>query len=126
MTTHERGRIGEDTAAAFLIQKGYRILKRNFRSPRGEVDIVCETGTTLVFVEVKTRRSCGTVAEEVAAIGRAVHAGKQRRIIGAARWFLRSQPRRGERSVRFDVMVVLPDAGVVRHIEGAFESAWAE
>lgn len=55
MSTLDSGRTGEDEAARFLINHGYRILKRNFRSKFGEVDIVAQEANTLVFVEVKTR-----------------------------------------------------------------------
>ena len=51
------GKQGEDLAAAHLADNGYRILQRNYRSVFGEIDIVAEEGDTLVFVEVKSRRS---------------------------------------------------------------------
>lgn len=50
-----RGRIGERIAVALLQRCGYRILARNVRSGRGELDIVAEHEETLVFVEVKAR-----------------------------------------------------------------------
>lgn len=48
---------GESQAAAFLLKKGYSIKKKNYRKGRGELDIIAETGDTLVFVEVKTASS---------------------------------------------------------------------
>jgi putative endonuclease len=57
-TTKQRlGAFGEDSAAAFLIERGYEILARNFRSEIGEIDIIARSGRWLVFVEVKTRSS---------------------------------------------------------------------
>ena len=53
----ESGRNGEDLAVDFLIQKGYRILQRNFRFEHGEIDIVADDRGVLVFVEVKARRT---------------------------------------------------------------------
>jgi len=47
---------GEETAARFLIDKGYRILDRNWYASHGELDLVAQEGETLVFVEVKARR----------------------------------------------------------------------
>lgn len=53
----ELGKIGENIAARYLEKSGYDILERNFRTPAGEVDLICLDGKTLVFVEVKTRSS---------------------------------------------------------------------
>ncbi len=50
------GRQGEDRAVAYLEQLGYAILARNWRTRRGELDIVARDGACLVFVEVRTRR----------------------------------------------------------------------
>ncbi len=50
-----KGRAGEDRAAAFLEQAGYRIVRRNLRLPGGEIDLVCRDRDTIVFVEVKLR-----------------------------------------------------------------------
>ena len=49
------GRHGEDRAVAFLQASGYRLVARNLRLPGGEIDAVCLDGSTLVFVEVKSR-----------------------------------------------------------------------
>jgi putative endonuclease len=51
----EIGNYGERVAAAFLRRHGYRVLTRNYKTPRGEIDLVCRHGEILVFVEVKTR-----------------------------------------------------------------------
>lgn len=51
------GERGEDLAAAYLEQEGLVVLARNFRCPRGELDIIARDGDTAVFVEVKTRRT---------------------------------------------------------------------
>jgi putative endonuclease len=63
------GTFGERVAAAHLQAKGYRIRERNFRTREGEVDIIAEHGSTLVFVEVRTRRgdALGSPAESVTA-----------------------------------------------------------
>jgi putative endonuclease len=57
MNTRTKGLEGEDLAAAFLEQLGYRILERNFRFDRGEIDLIAKDGEELVFVEVKARHS---------------------------------------------------------------------
>ena len=51
------GNLGEQLAAAHLLAGGYRILHRNWKAGRKEVDIIAEKGGTVVFVEVKTRSS---------------------------------------------------------------------
>ena len=53
---HIRGRFGEDYTADYLINKGLKIISRNFRRKGGELDIVALDGTMLVVVEVKTRK----------------------------------------------------------------------
>ena len=50
------GQRGENVAARYLRNLGYKIIIRNFRCPLGEIDIIAKDGRTLVFVEVKTRR----------------------------------------------------------------------
>jgi putative endonuclease len=111
------GREGEEAAAGFLLSRGYRLLHRNYRCGRfGELDIVALDGDTLVFVEVKTRRSAkyGTGAE---AVGRR----KQERLLLLARWYIAAE-RVGDRPCRFDVVEV--DAAgkgmEPRLIQGAF------
>ncbi|GAA1546398.1 YraN family protein [Brevibacterium picturae] len=51
------GQTGEDLAADFLQRQGMVIIERNFRCPRGEIDIIARDGEAIVFVEVKTRRT---------------------------------------------------------------------
>lgn len=53
------GAFGERLAAHHLEHKGYRIVERNWRTARGEIDLVAQAGEVLVFVEVKTRRGRG-------------------------------------------------------------------
>ncbi|SRR5260221_2627195 len=61
------GKKGEDLAVQYLIEKGYKILERNFRKRNGEIDIVALQNGVLVFIEVKTRTSIkyGTPFEAV-------------------------------------------------------------
>lgn len=68
-----KGRAGEDRAAGFLTECGYRVLARNVRVPGGEIDAVCLDGPTLVIVEVKRRdsRKFGTALGAVDARKRA-------------------------------------------------------
>ena len=51
------GRWGEETAAGYLLQRGYELLARNTRTPYGEIDIIARQGDLTVFIEVKTLTS---------------------------------------------------------------------
>ena len=109
------GVIGENTACAYLIDHGYRVVERNYRTRRGELDIIARDGEWLVFVEVKTRKSLryGLGAE-------AVTWRKQQHLIAAALSYLGTHPCR---KCRFDVIEITmresnkPD---IRHIKEAF------
>lgn len=94
------GQKGEDGAARYLARHGYRIVKRNFRTARGEVDLIALDRGTLVFVEVKARASSamGVPAE-------AVDERKQDKIRRAAEWYC-ARYHTAQRPVRFDVVAV--------------------
>lgn len=121
MNTRRRGAHGESIAALYLIRNGYRILAQNFRSRRGEVDIVCENERYLVFVEVKSWRSLPYQELE-----RAIDARKQRRITQSARVFMGRNTEYANRLTRFDVILVRPADESIEHIEGAFEEECRE
>ena len=67
MKRRELGIRGEKIARDFLEQNGYKIIETNYRCSEGEIDIVAQTGDTLVFVEVRTKssRSFGTPEESI-------------------------------------------------------------
>jgi putative endonuclease len=112
MNARAKGLAGERRAEAFLIQRGYRVLARNFRTRRGEVDLIVANPDRLAFVEVKTWD-----ALDRDSLGQAVGAAKQRRIIEVARSYLGRHPR-PERPA-FDV--ILLRGGEVLHLQDAFD-----
>ncbi len=57
MKRSETGALGERIACDFLGENGYQILEKNYRCPKGEIDIVARQSDTLVFVEVRTKKS---------------------------------------------------------------------
>jgi putative endonuclease len=59
VNTKPLGKKGEDLAASYFRDRGWEILERNYRSRRGEIDLVCQDRDTIVFVEVKARTSAG-------------------------------------------------------------------
>ncbi|ARM30035.1 YraN family protein [Prosthecochloris sp. HL-130-GSB] len=97
---HDLGRQGEDVAAHWLSTCGYRIIRRNYRYRRNEIDIIALDKGTLCFIEVKTRASlaAGHPLE-------AVTPHKQKEIIRTARAFL-AYEYTGETDCRFDVIAI--------------------
>lgn len=98
-----RGRTGEQVAASFLVDRGYRVLAQNQRTPLGELDLVCRSRSEVVVVEVKARSSDG-YGSALESIG----PRKARRLRAAAMWWLSD---RGllPCSLRFDAVVVALD-----------------
>ena len=112
------GERGEDAAARFLKRKGYRLLARRLDSRLGELDIIAVDGRTIVFVEVKTRRS-GDAGHPTEAIDER----KQRRMTQAALGYLKSH-RLLEYAARFDVVAIIWPADSrrpeIEHFQNAF------
>jgi putative endonuclease len=113
------GKRGERAAARYLKRRGYKILARGDRLVPGELDLVALDRDTVVFVEVKTRRSpdAGHPAE-------AVTPAKQRRLTRLAVTFLK---RHGllEHRARFDVIAVTWPEGrrpAIEHLKNAFDA----
>jgi putative endonuclease len=106
----DKGARGEDRAVAHLRALGYHIVERNYRCKLGELDIIARDGDTLVFVEVRTRKSAryGTALETVSP-------AKQRTIARVAQHYLLRQP---PRACRFDVIGITADE--LTHIVDAF------
>jgi putative endonuclease len=123
------GLLGEHHAAAHFERLGFSVLARNVSTRHGEIDLIAFDGRTLVFAEVKTRRSWRgrTAPEPLASLG-----PRQRvRLRRLAVAWLSSARRDGERrarpaagTIRFDAVGVVIDAGgrLVRldHLEGAW------
>ena len=105
------GRRGERKACRYLFFRGWKILRRNFVTPYGEIDIIAKRRGTLAFIEVKTRLNYdyGTPAE-------AVDERRKRRYIMGANYFLTDK--NVDMTVRFDIIEVY--RGKINHIENAF------
>ncbi len=112
---NELGKLGEELVADYLQKNGYQILHRNWRYGNDELDIVAETDTHLVFVEVKTRSNIiwGEPDE-------AVTKKKQTFLIRAANAYIIEN--NCTKEARFDIIsVILPSHSVnINHIENAF------
>jgi putative endonuclease len=116
---HTAGRRGEDIAAQHFERLGFEILARNHRTRFGELDLVAFDGSTLAFVEVKTRR---TDSREPWENLHFVKRSKVRRM--AVAWLTEAPGRPFGAELRFDGVAILldPNGSLVRldHLEGAF------
>jgi len=111
---------GENVAARFLRNQGYKIIVRNFPCPLGEIDIIARDGDTLVFVEVKTRTQDEPTPEEQ------VNHAKQHQITKAAKFYL-SRYGVPQPPARFDVVAIVWPTGrtpQIRHTPNAFEATF--
>ena len=114
---HAFGKSGEEAAARYLKSKKFRIIQRNFRFFRGEIDIIAYDRKTLVFIEVKTRKS-----NEFGPPEEAVTHSKQRQIKRVAKGFIAKNHLR-EVKCRFDVLSLSFDEKngyKINHIQDAF------
>ncbi|MBV8327096.1 YraN family protein [Chryseobacterium sp.] len=120
MATHnDFGKIAEDMAADYLLKNGYKILARNFRFQKAEIDIIAEKDHLMIIVEVKARSSDVFLLPQ-----EAVTKTKIRSVVSAANHYLEEFNK--DQEVRFDIISVLPDENkklVIDHIIDAFQ-AW--
>ena len=103
---------GEQQAAEYLQQKGYKILHRNVRTPYGEIDLIAECSAVLVFIEVKTRSSLAYGHPE-----EAVDDQKITHMIESAESFLQENPEFNQ-DWRLDVIAIVKQGGSSPEEEG--------
>lgn len=107
------GKIGEDLAEKYLVEKDYYILARNYHSRFGEIDIIASDGKNLVFVEVKTRtqNQFGSPLE-------AITQGKISKMVKTSQFYLAQRNLHGQ-SYRFDAIEVIikpEDKPIINHL----------
>lgn len=108
------GKLGEDIAAGYLERKGYKILTRNYRYGKVEIDIIARQQDEIIFIEVKTR-SDDLMAYPEQAVGKT----KQRNIRLCAENFMEEQEL--ILPARFDVIAVVKgEKFEIEHFEDAF------
>lgn len=109
------GKEGEDAACYYLTQKGYTILRRNFRAGRAEIDIIAQDGDTIVFIEVKTRET-----DKYGDPEDAVSKAKQKMLTEGAEAYLETLDEPQES--RYDIVSVILNQykTEVTHLEDAF------
>jgi len=111
---------GENLAARFLRDAGYKIIQRNFRCELGEVDIIARQQKTLVFVEVKTREADEPEPEVQ------VNAFKMNQLTKVAKYYL-ARYGTPQPAARFDVVAVVWPTGrepIIRHTPNAFDATF--
>ncbi len=104
-STLQAGAYGERVAAAFLRRQGYRVLYRNYRTTRGEIDLICRCKEMLVFVEVRSR-----AGEDFGRPAETIGSAKQESLRHAARRYLELLGRE-DILYRFDAVEVKLQAG---------------
>jgi len=94
------GKTGEDLAVRALTSRGYAILARRYRTRRGEIDIICDDGGTIVFVEVRAKGTadCGSASESITM-------RKMRKVAACAVDYV-ARHRLSTRPCRFDVVAI--------------------
>lgn len=119
MATHnDFGKKAEDLAVEYLIKNSYKILVRNFRFQKAEIDIIAEKDNLIIVTEVKARSTDIFILPQ-----EAVTKTKIKSIVSAANHYLEEFNKNQE--VRFDIISVLPDEKknlIIEHIENAFEA----
>jgi len=112
------GKIAENLAADYLQKKGYKILVRNFRFHKAEIDIIAEKDNEIIIIEVKARSTDVFMLPH-----EAVTKTKIKSIVSAANHYLEEFNKNNE--VRFDIISVLPDGNknlIIDHITDAFQA----
>ncbi len=112
------GKIAEDLAVDFLVKNQYKILARNFRYLKAEVDIIAEFENQIIIVEVKARHTDAFLEPQ-----EAVNKKKIKLLISASNYFI--EENNLDKEVRFDIISVLPNKQKtleIHHIIDAFQS----
>jgi len=112
------GKKAEDLAVKYLLKNGYKILVKNFRFQKAEIDIIAEKDNLIIITEVKARSTDAFMLPQEAVTKR-----KIKLIVSAANHYLEEFNKNQE--VRFDIISVLPDEKknlIIEHIVDAFEA----
>ena len=110
------GRFGEEVAGSYLTEKGYKVIERNWRCKKGELDLICTSGKKIIFVEVKTRsdQGQGTALESLK------HQQKMKLLRTASNYLC--QTGLWARECRFDfVSVTIGPEVKIDHVKNAIE-----
>lgn len=114
--TREKGKGAEEIAEKFLVEKGFKIIERNYVFDRGEIDLIADDNGIIVFVEVKSRKSIEYGEPEDS-----ITIGKRRQIRKVAEGYLYEKNISGKEA-RFDVVAIKWARGepVINYYPNAF------
>ena len=120
MQSHSLGKSGEAQCMQYLLDRNYKILQQNFRSPYGEIDIIAKDRQYLVFKEVKTRATSNLDKAKWD-----ITYSKQKKITRTAMCFLSDFNDPEIEEYRFDVMILVQsgDEKEIHHLINAFPPA---
>ena len=117
--TYRIGHFAEIIAAAYLILKGHKIIKRRYKSPVGEIDLLTIKNKTLIATEVKFRRTQKYNNKSPEYIFETIHIKNRQRITRALEHFIAHNPRYHNYNLRFDAIAIgWPPA--IRHLDNAW------
>jgi putative endonuclease len=108
-------RQGEDIAAAYLEDRGWKVLERNFRKRLGEIDIIAAGEDLIAFVEVKTWKSDAIIDLEYS-----LNSRKKQIYITLSKHYLLEHREWENHYVRYDVLFVDVSSGRVKYLKNAF------
>lgn len=108
-----KGMFQEQKAAAYLERQGYRILERNYRCRRGEIDLIGRDGLTLCFIEVKYRKN-----QSMGDPGESITPCKQQKIRMTALWYCMEKRIGDGEPCRFDTVLITGEE--IRLLKDAF------
>ncbi|MCD8238836.1 MAG: YraN family protein [Clostridiales bacterium] len=114
-TPNQTGKIGEEIAAKYLANKGYTVTDRNYRTRRGEIDIVAQKDGLLIFVEVKYRTTT-----QLGQGTDAVNRSKKQKILNTAKAYIYEKGISPRTGIRFDVIDIYDKE--INHFENAFRA----
>jgi putative endonuclease len=104
--SNKTGQQAEDSACQYLKTQGLSLVERNYRCPRGEIDLIMKDSSTTVFIEVRFRRNIqfGSGAESV-------DQRKQKKLLATAAHYLQKNPKAARGTCRFDVISLTANNG---------------
>lgn len=118
-SSHQQGKKAEQHALRYLKKQGLQLIKHNFHSRRGEIDLIMRQGESIVFIEVRKRSntSHGGALESISQ-------QKQQRIIHTAHYYLQQHPKHANQPCRFDVIAIegVEKQEKIQWIQNAFQA----